>query len=254
MKIRKTHAALASVIVAVSVAGTGVALADGHDAKSEHWGIIDRNTIGSPVAELRDGPFAISPQGSVTSPPFGKGSLGIEVANDGASTTTAEKVSFGNEVDFAGDPVSGLTQVGFQIFETAEDTQTPGSPFNLPNITLEINPDKDNATYTSMVWNPAPLPADELDQWSPYLDAASTSYRGWYFTGSFGQSSVCNLGHPCTLGDAVATLGPNATIDSVAVAKGRDYAWQGAVDGLRINDQVFDFEKDGVHAHHANSN
>lgn len=30
------------------------------------------------------------------------------------------------------------------------------------------------------------------------------------------------------------------------MAKGRDYAWQGAVDGLRINGSVFDFEPFGV--------
>ena len=38
----------------------------------------------------------------------------------------------------------------------------------------------------------------------------------------------------------------NATIMTAAVAKGRDAEWQGAVDGLRINDTVFDFEETGV--------
>ena len=33
---------------------------------------------------------------------------------------------------------------------------------------------------------------------------------------------------------------------SVAVSKGRDYFWSGAVDGLRVNDTVFDFEERGV--------
>ena len=37
-----------------------------------------------------------------------------------------------------------------------------------------------------------------------------------------------------------------ATIGSVAITKGRDYSWQGAVDGLRINDTVYDFEENGV--------
>ena len=35
-------------------------------------------------------------------------------------------------------------------------------------------------------------------------------------------------------------------IISVAVGKGKDYAFQGAIDGLRVNDTVFDFESGGV--------
>lgn len=33
---------------------------------------------------------------------------------------------------------------------------------------------------------------------------------------------------------------------SVAVGKGRDNAWVGAIDGLRINNTIYDFEADGV--------
>ncbi len=40
--------------------------------------------------------------------------------------------------------------------------------------------------------------------------------------------------------------GEAATILTAAVAKGKDNSWQGAVDGLRINDTVFDFEETGV--------
>ena len=33
----------------------------------------------------------------------------------------------------------------------------------------------------------------------------------------------------------------------MAIGKGRDYAFSGAVDALRINDDVFDFEPFGVY-------
>ncbi|MFJ1606256.1 hypothetical protein ACIOHS_23185 [Streptomyces sp. NPDC088253] len=36
------------------------------------------------------------------------------------------------------------------------------------------------------------------------------------------------------------------TIYTAAVGKGRDHLWAGAVDGLRINKYVYDFEADGV--------
>ena len=45
--------------------------------------------------------------------------------------------------------------------------------------------------------------------------------------------------------------GEPARIITAAVAKGRDYEWPGAVDGLRINDTVFDFEETGVLARDA---
>jgi hypothetical protein len=40
--------------------------------------------------------------------------------------------------------------------------------------------------------------------------------------------------------------GTGATIYTAQVTKGRDYAFQGAVDGLRINGTTYDFEPFGV--------
>jgi hypothetical protein len=242
---------------------TGLAVAFAGNQQGRHgpaWGVIDRNTIGSPVAELRYGPYS-SPGfgGTVSSPPLGTGSLGIEVANFGSGNASAEKVAYGNEVDFLGDPVSGLNQVGFHVFQTNENTQSPGAPGNMPNITLEIDPHVANKAYTSMVWNPDPIPASGTDQWSPYLDA--TKNAGWYFTnGAVASATHCSMATPCTLANAKAELASNndgggpATIDTVAIAKGRDYAWQGAVDGLRINDKVYDFEANGVFARDVTTN
>ena len=48
-----------------------------------------------------------------------------------------------------------------------------------------------------------------------------------------------------TLAAAQADSSP-ATIYTVAVAKGRDNAWVGAVDNLRINDTIYNFEPYGV--------
>jgi hypothetical protein len=44
----------------------------------------------------------------------------------------------------------------------------------------------------------------------------------------------------------LADGGDEATILTLGVTKGRDYAWQGAIDRLRVNSQVFDFEASGV--------
>ena len=142
--------------------------------------MITRNTIGSPVAELRTGPYgSFGHTGPASEPPFGKGSLGIEVASGNPVT---EKVAYGNEVDFFGDPVLSINQIGFQVFDTGENTTYGGGTANLPNITLQIDPNLNAVpnNYTSMVSNPAPFNSADLDQWSPYLDATTTG--GWYFT------------------------------------------------------------------------
>jgi hypothetical protein len=213
-----------------------------------HWGVIDRNTIGSAVADLRAGPYgSFGVTGTAAAPPSGVGSLGIQVSDNATTQSpSAEKVAFGNEVDFYGNPVSGLSRVGFRVFQTQENADI--SPRNMPNITLEIDPNVGTSNYTSMVWVPDAAPV--TDRWTPFLNATTTG--DWYFTGSAGTVTGCNQTTMCSFSAAQSALvtfnnasGP-ATIDTVAIAKGRDNAWAGAVDNLRINNQVFNFEPYGV--------
>ena len=167
---------------------TGANGATGADAEfsAGNWSVIDRNTIGSPVAAFRPGPTVPGAHGQ---PPFGEGSLGLETAD------STEKVSFGNQVDFAGDPVSGLTAIGFYAFVTGEDFGY-GEPE--PNITLEINPQVSGAHYSSMVFVPANSTL-RANEWSDYIDGtASVTNRGsegWYFTnGATATATGCSQG------------------------------------------------------------
>ena len=218
-----------------------------------NWGLIARNTIGSPVAALRAGPFGSF--GVTDNPPKGVGSLGIEIADPTA------KVAFGNEVDFYNMNVSALTAVGFNVFTTGENSSTPVVPVNgtvnMPGITFEINPRTaggTTATYSSLVFMPGANSTS--NRWSGYIDAATPTTGLWGLTGSqFNQpatiAAFCGINGPrCTFAQVQTFLatGTGATIYSVAVAKGRDYGWAGAVDGLRINATVYDFEPFGVKA------
>ena len=75
--------------------------------------------------------------------------------------------------------------------------------------------------------------------------------RGGYFTnGATATATTCGQGaapqHFCTLAEVKAAA-PNAVVTlSAAIAKGRDFEWHGAVDALRINNKVYDFEEHGV--------
>ncbi|MEU4093625.1 hypothetical protein [Streptomyces sp. NPDC026673] len=242
-KIR-TAIALATVVTS-ALSGSVSALADGNSIGSDHWGVITRNTIGSPVAALRDGPFVT---GIGSRPPYGNGSLGIEVANNSTTLPTpSEKVDFGNEVDFYGNRVRDLTHLGFHVFQTGENVNYANDR-NLPNIRIEANPNlasHPGDTYTTLVWLPPAVPTDRLNRWSKFLDA--TVLGGQWFLSGNELSPRCTQASPCDFTTLKNGL-PQATIYSVAVGKGRDNLWVGAVDGLRINKYVYDFEADGVRA------
>ena len=222
-------------------------LQDAPATVGEHWGPIARNTIGSPVEELRNGPY-ISPPGAGDSPPFGKGSLGLEVQHfDTAGADEREKASFGNEVDFFGDSVNDLDELGFRYYTTGENGDLQGDGRNLPGITIEIDPNLSSTSsgFSSLVWQPGPAPVE--NRWTGYEDA--TSSGDFMLTGAAGTATGCTLANPCSFSDMKDALddgGDPAVIASIAVTKGRDNAWQGAVDGLRVNDDVFDFELFGV--------
>jgi hypothetical protein len=247
MRIRLLLAGL--VVLGVVLIPAAIAFGSGDGgSRSEHWGVITRNTIGSPVGDLRNGPYgSFGVTGPAAAPPYGTGSLGIEVANGAQlGAQPQEKVDFGNEVDFFGDPVLALNQVGFHVFQTGENV-TAGGPENMPNIRFEIDSNRIGADdYTTMVWVPDAAPV--VNQWSGFIDATTTGY--WYFTGTEGVITGCNQATQCTFGEAKASLAldgpPDPIFYTVAVGKGRDNTWVGAVDGLRLNEKVFDFEFTGV--------
>ena len=112
----------------------------------------------------------------------------------------------------------------------------------MPVIRLEIDP-TGTGGYTTMVWVPSGVPDGSLNRWSGYIDA--TTDGAWFFTGSFGTTSGCNQTIMCNFVLAKSKV-PNGTVYSVAVGKGRDNAWVGAVDGLRLNSTIYDFERFSV--------
>jgi hypothetical protein len=252
-KVALGVAVLAAIAVS-TVSASATAGTNGSAAGADHGGIT-RNTIGSPVAALRNGPFgSFGVTDSAAKPPYGTGSLGIEVSDSSTSfTPSSEKVGFGNEVDFYGNPVLGLNQVGFHVFQTGENTSHGGTS-NMPNIRFEVNPKLAAApgtTYSTLVWLPAP--ALVTDRWSGYLDATATGT--WFLTGNAGSVTGCNQTTPCAFPQLETALndgGPAPTIYTAAVGKGRDNLWAGAVDGLRINRSIYDFEAHGVRTLRAN--
>ncbi|CAM0139009.1 hypothetical protein VKS41_003688 [Umbelopsis sp. WA50703] len=220
---------------------------DPHIELNPHWSILHRNVIGSPSEILTNGPFVRGATGLLSSPPFGVGSLSFLV---GPPTTTPagalEKASFGNEVDYYGKFFQEIKQLGFHVYTTGENAGR--NPVNLPGITLEVYFRVANTlTYTSVVWAPPPS-AVTVGEWSRFIDA--TKEGTWFLSQDATIHTGCSQATPCPFSQLMQqanTVDPAAFILSIAVAKGRDFEWQGAIDGLRINDKIIDFEIEGVY-------
>lgn len=203
-----------------------------------HWGVIDRNVEGAAVAALRAGPFGPAAE----APPLGEGSLELGTADGNAKT------DFGNEVDYAGQSVAGLTKVGFSVFTVGENSS---KGINMPAIRFEIDPNGAGGTttgFSTLVFTPTANSTSS--QWK-HIDATTEGL--WGLTGGQFNSPAtqanCGLNGPrCTFAEVKALLatGTGATMFTAAVGKGKDYAFHGAVDALEINDQTIDFEPNGV--------
>lgn len=196
------------------------------------FGIINRNSFGSPQAQLRSGP---------NDPPAGNGSLNLLV--DGAPRFTSidqvEKVAYGETMHGR---LSELDQVGFAVDNTAANVQAAQD--NMPGIQLEINPHRNGITFSTLTFNPVGTPANH---WTT-IDATDPASGGWSLTGAAGTLTGCSSPGAttgCTLARIKTEL-PDATIFTVMVNKGRDFAWKGAVDALRVNGRIADFEEFGV--------
>jgi hypothetical protein len=196
----------------------------------KHWGTVLRNTLGSGSAELK---------ATSTTAPVGDGALEINTAS------ATDKASFGNEVDFQDNEVGAITKVGYSVYTTGENIARAATG-NMPSITFEINPHLSTSasTYSSMVFAPGNTTANV---WTT-VDATDDSLgKVWGLTGA---GMPCGInGARCTwseLQTALSDGGAPATVYTLAVGKGRDYEFHGAVDKLTYNSAVFDFEPTGV--------
>jgi hypothetical protein len=213
------------------------------------WGVIGRNTMGSPTAYYRVGPLGRNGGYAATvPPPAGAGSLGLHVEGVNGTGSSAEKLAFGDETTFADRPVRDLTSLSYWVF-TAEDAF---SGHSLPGLTMEANPDANGVTYTTLVYLPdasaapsAPSPRT-VNTWQRY-DATAAGNK-WHSTADLDpNTTLCQVVNPCAFTDLLAQLGPNGRVSfSLGVTKGRDNEFTGAVDAIRVNDTVYDFEPEGV--------
>jgi hypothetical protein len=235
-----TSGDIANGTIATGDLSTG-AIADLTEFSGGNWGVVDRNVIGNGDSYLRSGPVGGDiPDIPAISPPLGVGSLGLRTGSD------TDKAAFGNQISFIGDPVSGLTAVSASIYTTQENIDVAAN--NLPNIAFEIDAKLDAVPgaidFSTMVYVPP-------DQVAPGWRVANAVTEGlWGLTGQAGVETGCDLNLTlCSFADLMTALndgGDPAVIFTVQITKGSDHPYSGAVDALRINDTVYDFEPNGV--------
>jgi len=199
-----------------------------------NWSVIDRNVIGNGASYLRSGPTS-NWSNTMVKPPMGVGSLGVRTGS------AADKVAFGNEVDFQGKALASISSVSYWEYTTGENRSIGGAnatPENLASVAFEINPNNGAQTYSTLNYVATAIPANA---WTKI----TADQERWYLTGAAGTATGCNQTTYCTLAEVKAAL-PNATLFTVAITKGRDYAFTGAVDALQVGATTYDFEPFGV--------
>ncbi|GAB5589227.1 hypothetical protein Unana1_04127 [Umbelopsis nana] len=232
--------------------------AHGHGKLNSRWQINLRNTIGSRGISLANGPAVVVLDGNyftVSAPPFGNGSINLlagpppqkEIPPD-----LQEKAGFRNEVDYYAQLFQTISKVGFYVFNARKDSHAPRVPSNPPTIEFEVwfhLPNEQTPVYTLIVWQPpSSVP---VNQWSDFIDA--TKVGTWWLTNDDVIKSGCGPkpDSQCSFGELKKKTNSTdwqAYIESVGISKGPiAYDWQGAVDGLRINDKIMDFEAEGVY-------
>ncbi len=208
---------------------------DGQDAtfSAEKWGVIGRNTYGSPAVAFRTGPWGEA--AAPSNPPSGVGSLGISVDGRAPLLADREKMAFGNEFDFAGFALDGINSISYSTY-TGMDAGAAAvtSP---PYLAIEVG---EGAGYAALNFVPEPtLP-------HVWVEHNAAVEQRWSLSQNIGAGGACFGGTLCTL-DEVKTALPGKQISfSLGISKGRDQSFQGAVDALEINGEVYDFEPLGV--------
>ncbi|SPL91895.1 unnamed protein product [[Actinomadura] parvosata subsp. kistnae] len=175
-------------------------------------------------------------------PPYGAGSLGLIVG------TGDDKIVWGDESDFGGMRLSSINTLSYWVFEG----QTPPLTNLPPNLIMEVDPNLDpGVNFTSLVFlpesatRPASPPTRLPSTWQRYVPSAAGS--AWWATNARTAAATgCSLSSPCTFSELKEAL-PNAVITfSLGINKGRDTPFVGAVDGVQVNNRIFDFEPQGV--------
>jgi len=221
---------------------------DGRDATyvGADWSIIDRNVLGGGDSYLRAGPGCIA---EICPGSLGQGSLGIRTAG------TADKIAFGSTTAYDGVLVKELTKLSFSVFTSTENSLHGMG--NLPNLTFEIDPNRQavGGNYSSLVFIPAPLTEAQSDSsTNGWTSIDATTSGGWALTGTH---TSCKLGvATCTfaqmqtyLDESTGDTEPASAVItySTAFSKGSGGPFfSGAVDELRINNDLYNFEPFGV--------
>ena len=178
--------------------------------------------IGNGDSYLRAGP---------DNAPLGQGSLGIRTG------AASDATSFGNQSDFKDLQIADITHLGFAVFTT--DANNALAPNNMPSIKLEVDPNVTGTTtnYTTLVYAPD---NGQANAWTTF-DAVADPGAHWGFTGSFfntpgTMNQRCGInGARCTFAQIQDYLaanndsaqGPAKVTYSIAVGKGRDFAFSG---------------------------
>ncbi|WP_218010875.1 hypothetical protein [Herbidospora mongoliensis] len=155
-----------------------------------------------------------------------------------------DRIAYGNETNFADLPISELVTLKYWVFAGTNSM----AGVSLPAINIEADPNVGLVNETTLIYMPdvsvspsAPV-VRVPNVWQQY-DASATGSR-WYASGATGVLINCTAVSPCSF-DELKTRLPDAVI-TYSLGFNSDNSFIGAIDGLQVNNTVYDFESFGV--------
>ncbi|MDP9844562.1 hypothetical protein [Streptosporangium lutulentum] len=150
-----------------------------------------------------------------------------------------DKITFGNETDFAELSISDLITLKYWAFAGTNSSEA----VSVPRLSIEVDPNVGSASYATVIYLPdtsvSPSTPDPRlpNTWQQYDAGAAGSQ--WYATGATGILINCTLASPCSFDELKAAM-PDAVI-TLSLGFSMDTAFIGAIDGLQVNNTIYDF-------------
>lgn len=232
MNTKKIFAGAAATVAVLAVATTAYAATTViHPGDMQGWGFVQETPTGS--GAMVSGPGT---------PPLGDGSANLIVDSTGGVILA--------KAGYAGLALTDIDTLGYSTYRTA------GGPALA--IALQFNFDGDitdanDAFQGRLVYEPyhtQTVTTGEWQTWNPLDDTAGTGTGNWWFSnGTHAANSGCSMATPCTWAEVLAAFpngGVHNTLGAVILKAGGGWTggFDGNVDALTVNEDVYDFELD----------
>ena len=231
MNLKKMSAAATAIIAVFAVAATASAATTVvHPGDMQGWGFLQETATGT--GTMVAGPGI---------PPMGNGSANLIVDSTGGIVLA--------KADYAGLPLTNIDALQYSTYRAVGSSALAiALQFNFDGDVTDAN----NAFQGRIVYEPyhtQTVNTGVWQTWDALDDAAGTATGNWWGSSNANSTldDTCPQANPCTWAEVLAAFpngGVHNTLGAVILKAGGGWTggFDGNVDALTVNDDVYDFE------------